>query len=453
MGAEVRLPDGAAEDVALHHAVALAARRGDDRLAAQLTRLAPQATFSGDMLADQDIAFGAHLPRLVRRLCEMGEADAAERLVRLTVESCIEPQWQRHWLDIIRCGPAPAVALALCEAPAIAERADALLHKGYILFECGRFEDAFEAWNAAALAKPMSREIALLRAAAARRIGRSIRPEDKLQPAFDPADGTFEAKSLDPARLSSALSRFGCAFVRGLFDPERLAEFAFNVQQNLDNTEALTASFGRNAYVNEGYPLYFASEPGYAVEVRDRYKASYPDMLRHEHFEGFDLRDICRFVFSALHRTRADVALRDYLAVGSLHLSPMHSLIRNMTAPPDPFIGAFHQDARVFGTDMRIVTMWFPLPYRHGDSPSLEIVPFRTHSFLPSKDGSIDQDIFEPAVFWRPEYELGDAVLFSGLNAHRSYASPGMGTTRISIDVRFCADLFPGAVHQGDVLP
>lgn len=443
----------------------------DDNDAMSLVRTAGRALATGDVGHAADLlakalhhsaAFSAALaasPQILDRLPELAAAlvmadrgAASEALMRTAVEATPQATARHiHWIDMLRCGPGLSAAVALCEAAAKHAALPSTFHwhRGYCLYELGRYDEALTAWNALAASMPTNLEATILRDAAARRSDRGASSAAPSQ--FDGAACTFDATDLRGEDLGRALDRYGCAHIRRLFDPNQLREYAYNIQLNLDLTEDATKAFGRNAYVNEGYPLYFASDPHQGAAVLERYRATYPDMLRHECFDGFDLSEFYRFVFTALQTAGLDLVLRKTLGIDSLHISAMHSLVRHMTAPPTPFLGAFHQDARVFSTDMNLVTMWFPLQYVHGDSPSLEILPLRSRSFLPSKGGHIDQDLANPDLFWRPSYALGDAVLFSGLNAHRSYADPTMTTTRISIDLRFCADVFPGAVHQGAV--
>src|SRR5258708_7080003 len=44
-------------------------------------------------------------------------------------------------------------------------------------------------------------------------------------PRFDPAKATFDAKALSPADVIDSIEQFGCAWLKGLFDPTELERF------------------------------------------------------------------------------------------------------------------------------------------------------------------------------------------------------------------------------------
>jgi hypothetical protein len=42
---------------------------------------------------------------------------------------------------------------------------------------------------------------------------------------FDPAKATFDARTLSPADVIHSIEQFGCAWLKGLFDPTELKTF------------------------------------------------------------------------------------------------------------------------------------------------------------------------------------------------------------------------------------
>src|SRR3954454_12645128 len=66
--------------------------------------------------------------------------------------------------------------------------------------------------------------------------------------------------------------------------------------------------------------------------------------------------------------------------------------------------------------------------------PSLEFLPVSLDDHLPTVSAcGIDNNLFKADAFWRPAYELGDAMLLSGFVAHRTYIEPGMTQERTSV--------------------
>jgi hypothetical protein len=79
-------------------------------------------------------------------------------------------------------------------------------------------------------------------------------------PRFDPAKATFGAKGLSPANVIASIERFGCAWIKGLFDPAELTRFDAIIAANIDGIEKVYRELGFGDEFNIGFPLYFAPE-------------------------------------------------------------------------------------------------------------------------------------------------------------------------------------------------
>ncbi len=90
---------------------------------------------------------------------------------------------------------------------------------------------------------------------------------------------------------------------------------------------------------------------------------------------------------------------------------------------------------------LKMFTCWIALTACGEDAPGLELLRHPQQGLLPP--GELDaRQIgarFGPAAFWRPVFEAGDAVVFSGATLHRTHVAPGMQKDRSSLEFRFVA--------------
>jgi hypothetical protein len=108
----------------------------------------------------------------------------------------------------------------------------------------------------------------------------------------------------------------------------------------------------------------------------------------------------------------------------------------------------FHQDESI--VKRRLVNVWIPLTACGVDAPGLELVLRSAGTLLPlsppddarfpvERARIAPETIaarFEPDAFWRPTFEPGDVLVFAGATAHRTFASPGMTRSRMSLEIR-----------------
>lgn len=108
----------------------------------------------------------------------------------------------------------------------------------------------------------------------------------------------------------------------------------------------------------------------------------------------------------------------------------------------------FHQDQTIL--KKKLVNVWIPLSACGVEAPGLEIVLGSWIEQLPVSPPSnarfaVEHAMIDPELvfasfgrdaLWHPHFELGDAMLFSGATAHRTYATPTMNRGRMSIELR-----------------
>ena len=125
-------------------------------------------------------------------------------------------------------------------------------------------------------------------------------------------------------------------------------------------------------------------------------------------------------------------------------------------APDGKFNSAvpFHQDASFLAMSSLVLNFWIPLVPCGVSAPGLEVVlgnPHRLLRHLPS-GACVSRDYREIELaedsivsqwgrnkLWHPALEQGDVFVFSNLTVHRTYLTPAMTETRISLELR-CGD-------------
>jgi tetratricopeptide (TPR) repeat protein len=385
-------------------------------------------------------------------LQQQGRIEDAKQLAELAIKTTPgNVALHMRWVRQVRYSKDFDLGLAMCDAAFKVDGDGHLqrLNRGYLLFEAGRYEEAAGDFDVAACTEnPIEERLA---AAAARlKLGRSSPAEQTsiINEHFDPAKATFQAKNLDKAAVQTSLQRFGCAWIKGLFDHETLENFDKTISRNIKDVEKVYLSLGLPEHFNVGFPLYFAAEKS-PERAQGIFKSSYPNMFDPARMEGADNSKLAAYVFKQMKSTGLDDAVRSYLKMDKLYSSAAICHIRSFTPPGMKWFGEFHQDNRLYNSDAEILTLWFPFRYKHGPMPSLEFLPLKSKSHLPCTSVcGIDNTMFVPEAFWRPEYELGDAMLLSGFVPHRTYIEKDMDMERISIDFRLFASQVPDPIYE-----
>ena len=358
-----------------------------------------------------------------------------------------------RWVRQIRYSKDFDLALSICnEAFEVDGDLPLLrLNRGYLLYEAGRNEEAAIDFDLAAIRthNPIEERLA---AAAARAKMEFLAPGGQskiIADHFEPAKATFEARNLDPAKVKLSLESFGCAWITNLFDTKALAEFDQTITINIAHIEETYRALGLPDGFNVGFPLYFASEAN-CDKAQGLFKSMYPNLFDPERMVDVDNGKLAQYVFERMRLSGLDVAVKSYLQMDHLYTSAAICHIRSFTPSGVDWFGEFHQDNRLYNSDAEILTLWFPFRYQHGPMPSLEFLPLKSKSHLPcSSVCGIDNEMFEAGAFWRPAYQLGDAMLLSGFVPHRTYVESSMTLERTSIDFRLFASPVPKPIYDG----
>jgi len=109
----------------------------------------------------------------------------------------------------------------------------------------------------------------------------------------------------------------------------------------------------------------------------------------------------------------------------------------------------WHQDGSFLGQGIRTVNVWIALTDCGVDAPSMDMVPRRLPSIVPTGtegavfDWSVSQLAVRDAAGDTPPVRLqfreGDAIIFDEMNLHRTGVSPGMTKDRFAIEAWFFA--------------
>lgn len=234
-----------------------------------------------------------------------------------------------------------------------------------------------------------------------------------------------------------------------------LAIFDERIERNLTGIDAVLQELrAPPGYLNVGFPLYFVGNDD-TTAVHRTFRKSYPAAFNARAMRDMNCTDLTDYVFSRLRSTGLDEIIRRYLGMRSLYTSPAACHIRKIGLPPNGQTireaergFEFHQDNKLYRLEREMLTLWFPFRYEHGRMASLEFLPRRFEGFVPTvTECGIDRDAYRPEEFWRPAYELGDAVLISGYNPHRTYYPEGVCKERTSIDMRFIPKRLPRPIY------
>jgi hypothetical protein len=395
-----------------------------------------------------------HSAPVVATILDLAQQDAD--MARAFGEFCVkrtpnQPALHMRWVRQLRYPKQFDLAIALCNAAfgADGDSAEIRLNRGYLFYEAGHYESAADDLDTAANGRPNSIEERLVASSARGRAGgQGADQQALLRSYFNPDSATFSAQNLDPDAVKQSLARYGCAWIQGLFDPAALTAFDAVIGKNLEGIQgvfkrlSLPPNFG-----TVGFPLYFAEEP--PEKAHQTYERTYPALFDPNKMDGVGNKQLPKFVFDNLQRTGLAAIIRNYLRMEHLYVSAAACHIRSMVPEGFKSFGEFHQDNRLYNSDAEILTLWFPFRYQHGPMRSLEFLPVRSDSHFPCVSVcGIDNGMFDPAIFWRPEYKLGDAVLLSGFSPHRTYFEEHMTLERTSIDFRIFASPLPCPIYE-----
>lgn len=125
------------------------------------------------------------------------------------------------------------------------------------------------------------------------------------------------------------------------------------------------------------------------------------------------------------------------------------SFIRALVPGPNDQRLPFHQDQTILAAPL--LNVWIPLTPCGRDAPGLEVAVAGERKQLAvagSPDhpvvverSRIDEALVEKTygtdALWAPEFETGDALVFTGVTVHRTHIRPEMTKSRLSVELRF----------------
>ena len=119
----------------------------------------------------------------------------------------------------------------------------------------------------------------------------------------------------------------------------------------------------------------------------------------------------------------------------------------------------WHQDGAFLGADIRTVNLWIALTDCGVDAPSMDMVPRRLTSIVPTGtegaafDWAVSSQMIDEVCSTTPfthlHFKAGDAIVFDEMNLHRTSTLPTMTMQRFAIEAWF----FAPSCYPMDQLP
>jgi len=306
--------------------------------------------------------------------------------------------------------------------------------------------EVLTAWNTAERDPEIEQLLVRLRHQAWSEVPRAAPRDDWFPTEHDRFEGLVTAPEVpadrcDASVIRSAVQHHGALLVRGLLSPERCAE----LRAGIDRSWRAIASWQETKALDPAWfdPLPaegFAANPiarGWGLQNGTAYVADSPGLM-------FDLLE-------GLRAARVQQLVADYFgepAVFSLHKTSQRRL-------PADAVGAWHQDAAVYGLTTRALNLWLPVS-RCGDiAPGLEIWPRRLEYVVETVGTGIPEYETKPEAVAalqaelpseRPVFQPGDGLLFDPLLLHSTASSADFTEARYGFECWFfAASTFPVA--------
>lgn len=242
------------------------------------------------------------------------------------------------------------------------------------------------------------------------------------------------------AALREGFAQSGCVLVRGLVPGDRAAMLAQGIDESIGAYDAAIAG------ATTVDPAWYSPGP-----MPDRVSPGLPDSVHREFLRGRGgmwTVDSPRMVFELFE-------LVDDLGIGSLMTDflgerPLLSALKGTMRRVEPdveVVGRWHQDGAFLGERIGAFNMWVTFTACGRDAPGLDVVPKRFDRILTNEGARFDWSVADEVVaeaaggtpIVRPEFGVGDALLFDHLLLHRTAASPGMTRRRYALESWFFA--------------
>jgi ectoine hydroxylase-related dioxygenase (phytanoyl-CoA dioxygenase family) len=119
----------------------------------------------------------------------------------------------------------------------------------------------------------------------------------------------------------------------------------------------------------------------------------------------------------------------------------------------------WHQDGAFLGAGIRTVNLWIALTDCGVDAPSMDMVPRRLSSIVPtgteganfswSVSRKMIDEVCSDVPFTHLHFKAGDAIVFDEMNLHRTSTLPTMTMPRFAVEAWF----FAPSCYPMDQLP
>ncbi len=252
-------------------------------------------------------------------------------------------------------------------------------------------------------------------------------PESKL--------AEISPEELTPELLRAAILDSGCLLVRGVMDEEQAAGLADDIERSF---AVRTELKGSDRSDPDGFYDELVPEPPYEVQKRDWIEEGGGVLATDSPRMFFDMLD-CFEQANLLNVIEQYLGERPTVSADKCTLRK---------ATPD-VVGAWHQDGKFMGDDIRAMNVWLALSHCGGDNtaPGMDLVPHRLDghvaagtegTFFPSQ---VSQAVAEEAAgefgVVNPTFAPGDALLFDDLFLHQTGGKPGLTEPRYAIESWF----------------
>jgi hypothetical protein len=255
---------------------------------------------------------------------------------------------------------------------------------------------------------------------------------------------------LDSGTVRAAFAGYGCAYVPGLLDEERVERLKADIDRAFDARE--------QANGGGQLPWYepFEPDPRYSIGGQKHTLASGRQWVSSG--GAMWTADSPRTMFEVLE-TFEELGLRA-LVSDYLREQPAISMNKFVLRRAEPGGGGadWHQDGAFLGDEIRSINVWLSLSHCGEDAPGMDIVPRRLDGIVkPGGEGAhFDWSVGHPdaeraageAGILRPHFAPGDMLLFDHLFLHRTASEPEMTQRRYAIETWFFA---PSAYPNGQV--
>lgn len=240
-------------------------------------------------------------------------------------------------------------------------------------------------------------------------------------------------EELTPELLRAAILDSGCLLVRGLMDPERAAGLAADIERSFATR---TASKERAEADPQGFYDEFVPEDPYVIQKRDWIEEGGGVLATDSPRMFFDMLD-------AFQEAGLPDVIEAYLGEKPA-ISADKCTLRKATGDVP---GAWHQDGKFMGDDIRAMNVWLSLSHCGVTAPGMDLVPVRLDGHVAAgTEGTwfptqVSQAVAEEAAgeigIVRPVFEPGDALLFDELFLHQTGSEPEMPDPRYAIESWF----------------